>query len=178
LRYLFETSRLTIRPRRLSDTEACLAMDREPGVTRFIDGSWGDPVAHRAFIEARTCGEYPEGLGYWALCPRDDPDVFLGWVLLIPEDTVVPETEIGWRLRRSAWGQGLATEAARPLIQHAFDVLNLPRVVAYIDPGNAGSRRVAEKLGLRPAEPAPPIGSRYLRYVLSWDSFAAGHAAP
>ena len=144
----FRTRRLVLRPRTLADTEACLAMDRDAEVTRFISGPWSDPAAHRAFIEARTLGPYPPGLGYWTICSREDPGSFIGWILLIPEDTVGPEIEIGWRLRREVWGQGLATEAARPVLRHAFVTLELSEVVAEIDPANAASLKVAEKLGL------------------------------
>jgi RimJ/RimL family protein N-acetyltransferase len=145
----FKTHRLVLRPRTLADTEACLAMDRDAEVTRFINGPWSDPTAHRAFIEARTLGPYPAGLGYWTICSANDPKSFLGWILLIPKDMVGPEIEIGWRLRREAWGQGLATDAARPVLRHAFATLKLPEVVAEIDPANAASLKVAEKLGLR-----------------------------
>jgi RimJ/RimL family protein N-acetyltransferase len=118
-------------------------------VTRFVSGPWSDPAAHRAFIEARTLGPYAPGLGYWTICRRDDPGSFVGWTLLIPQDAVGPEIEIGWRLRREAWGQGLAAEAARPVLRHAFATLKLPEVIAEIDPANAASLKVAENLGLR-----------------------------
>jgi RimJ/RimL family protein N-acetyltransferase len=144
----FETARLRLCPRGLADTDACLAMDREPGVTRFVDGPWADPQAHRAFIEQRTAGPYPPGLGYWVIARRDDPASFLGWALLIPEDAVGPEVEIGWRLRPEAWGQGIATEAARPLLAYAFVTLKLRAVIAEIDAENAASCRVALKLGM------------------------------
>jgi hypothetical protein len=78
---------------------ACLAMDRDPEVTRFVDGPWSDPAVHRAFVEARTRGPYPAGLGYWAVLRRESGG-FLGWVLLIPLDARGPEVEIGWRIRR------------------------------------------------------------------------------
>lgn len=156
----FETSRFRLRPRSIADTDACLAMDREPGVTRFVRGPWDDPVAHRAFIETRTRGPYPPGQGYWSITPRDTPDRFLGWVLLIPADAVGPEIEIGWRLRPAAWGQGVATEAALPVLRHAFQTLHLEQVVAEIDLPNRASARVAEKIGMRllglvPSEDAP-----------------------
>jgi RimJ/RimL family protein N-acetyltransferase len=101
----FETPRLLIRPRVLADTDACLAMDREPDVTRFIHGPWSDAAAHRAFIEARTRGPYAKGLGYWSLCRCSDArSSFIGWVLPIPVDALGPEIEIGWRLRSSITG--------------------------------------------------------------------------
>jgi RimJ/RimL family protein N-acetyltransferase len=168
----FETLRLLIRPRVLADTDACLAMDREPDVTRFIHGPWSDAAAHRAFIEARTRGPYAEGLGYWSLCCRSDAkSSFVGWVLLIPTDALGPEIEIGWRLRRDAWRQGLASEAAKPLLRHAFVILNLPKVVADIDPDNAGSIRVAEKIGLKRRETVFPHGKPAFRYALDHDDF-------
>ncbi|WP_135466721.1 GNAT family N-acetyltransferase [Crenalkalicoccus roseus] len=145
----FATPRLRLRPRRLADTEACLAMDREPGVTRFVDGPWKDPAGHRAFIEARTLGPWPPGLGYWSVLDAAAGG-FLGWVLLIPEDGEGPEIEIGWRLRPAAWGRGIATEAAAPVLRHGFVALGLPRIVAGIHAENAASLRVAAKLGLRP----------------------------
>lgn len=145
----FETSRFRLRPRTIADTDACLAMDREPGVTRFVRGPWDDLLAHRAFIDARTRGPYPPGQGYWSITPLDAPERFLGWVLLIPADAVGPEIEIGWRLRPETWGQGVATEAALPLLRHAFETLDLEQVIADIDAPNRASSRVAEKIGMR-----------------------------
>jgi RimJ/RimL family protein N-acetyltransferase len=174
----FETSRLRLRPRSLADTEACLAMDREPDVARFVPevlrmvcGPEADAIAHRAFVEERTRGPYPRGLGYWTICPRAAEDVFLGWVLLIPVDAVGPEVEIGWRLRRSAWGQGYASEAAAVLVPHGLIGLGLPEVIADIDPANLGSIRVAEKIGLRRRGPTPQWDG-LVRYALTREEFS------
>lgn len=145
----FETDRLLIRPRTLADTDDCLAMDRDPEVTRFVVGPWSEAAAHRSFIEQRTRQPYPPGLGYWTISCRNDPAAFVGWVLLIPVDAVGPEIEIGWRLRRQAWGRGLATEAALAVLKHAFTTLRLPEVIAEIHPDNVASLKVAEKLGLQ-----------------------------
>lgn len=163
----FETSRFRLRPRTLADTEACLAMDKEPGVTRFVRGPWDDPVAHRAFIDARTRGPYAPGLGYWSISPREAPERFLGWVLLIPADALGPEIEIGWRLRPEAWGQGVATEAAMPLLRHAFDTLCLDQVIAEIDVANRASARVAEKIGMRLLGLVPSEDVPVHRYALA-----------
>jgi len=145
---VFETPRLILQPRTLADTDECVAMDRDPLVTRFVDGPWSDARKHRAFVEARTLGPYPTGMGYWTIKSRNDAADFLGWVLLIPADAVGPEVEIGWRLPQKAWGAGIATEAATVVLQHAFSTLCLQEVVAEIDPLNLASIRVAEKLGL------------------------------
>ena len=72
----------------------------------------------------------------------------MGWVLLIPEDGVGPDVEIGWRLHPDYWGNGFASEAALALVPHAFGTLNLPRIVAGIDQRNHGSIGVARKIGM------------------------------
>ena len=88
-------------------------------------------------------------VGYWTIARRNEPPSFIGWVLLIPADGLGPEIEIGWRLRREAWGCGFATEATAPVLHHAFATQQLPEVVAEIHPDNVGSLRVAEKIGLK-----------------------------
>src|SRR5713101_7914587 len=135
----FETERLLLRPRTLADTDDCLEMDRDPEVIRFVSGPWSDPSARRAFIEKRTSGPWPPGMGYWTILLREDAATFVGWVLLIPVDAVGPEIEIGWRLRTQFWGRGFATEAARPILAHAIEGLRLGEVVAEITPENLGS---------------------------------------
>jgi RimJ/RimL family protein N-acetyltransferase len=162
----FTTERLLLRQRALADTAACFAMDREPEVTRFIDGPWSDPVAHRAFIETRTRGPYAEGLGYWTILRRAD-ETFLGWVLLIPRDAEGPEIEIGWRLNRAAWGHGYATEAARPVLDHGLATLGLAEIVADIDMENRASIRVAEKLGMRAIARRPGRMRVEIRYAIT-----------
>ena len=72
-------------------------MDREPEIVRFIPeirDLLGNASAHRAFIEARTRGPYPAGLGYWTLRRREESGGFLGWVLLIPINGEGPEVEM------------------------------------------------------------------------------------
>ena len=117
----FDTARLTVTPRTLADLTACLAMDRDPEVTKFITGPWSDPDRHEAFVRERIETDFGEGLGYWSVFSRKRLDHFLGWVLLIPYDGVGPEIEIGWRFNRDAWGKGFATEAARPVLEHALN---------------------------------------------------------
>lgn len=144
----FHTARLTVRQRTLEDLPACLAMDRDPDVTKFIPGPWRNPVRHEAFVRERIGVDFGAGFGYWSVFAHEHPDRFLGWILLIPYDGVGPEIEIGWRFNREAWGHGYATEAAKPVLDHAFETLKLDRVVADIDPANSASIRVALKIGM------------------------------
>jgi RimJ/RimL family protein N-acetyltransferase len=149
-------------------------MDAAPGVTRHVAGPWDDPHAHRSFVKQRTIGPYPAGMGYWTIRLRSQPKGFVGWMMLIPEDATGPDIEIGWRMRPEYWGQGIATEAARPILDHAFGTLGCPRLVAGIIVANAGSVRVAEKLGFRPSPGL--MADPYRRYALTAADFisAAG----
>jgi RimJ/RimL family protein N-acetyltransferase len=163
---VFETGRLWLCPRRLADLEACLAMDRDPEVTRHIAGPWADPVEHRRFVEHRILRDYPAGLGYWSIFEKADPARFVGWVLLIPDYSEGGrEVEIGWRLVREAWGRGIASEAAARIVAHAFGTVRLPRIIADIAAENAGSLKVARKLGMRRVEIVQD-GRPYVRHRL------------
>lgn len=165
----FETPRLFLRPRTMMEFESCLAMDRDPEVTRFVAGPWNDHLQHESFLRDRIQRSMGEGLGYWSIFPKQVPTQFLGWVMLIPQDGVGPEIEIGWRLNRCAWGHGYATEAARHIVRHAFQCVGLQRIVADIHPGNVASIRVAEKIGLRFYRDVEQGGFPHKSYVMTQD---------
>lgn len=59
-----------------------------------------------------------------------------------------PIVEVGWRLQRSAWGRGYATEAARACVRHGFDVIGRSEIVSFTSVGNTRSRAVMERLGM------------------------------
>lgn len=91
-------------------------------------------------------------LGLWAAI-EDTTGQFLGWFELTPSDetaagAVPTVVELGYRLHRSAWGRGFATEGAHALVHAAFTSLGIERIVADTMAVNAGSRRVMEKCGL------------------------------
>ncbi|MCF6409500.1 GNAT family N-acetyltransferase [Pseudalkalibacillus salsuginis] len=142
----FNTERLILQERTIRDIESCINMDRDPEVVRFINGPWKNETKHREFVAARIRNEYPKGLGYWTIEHKNKN--FLGWIMLIPIDNIGPEIEIGWRLKRDYWGQGYATEAAKPILDHAFHTVGIDRVVADIHFENEDSIRVAQKIGL------------------------------
>jgi RimJ/RimL family protein N-acetyltransferase len=92
------------------------------------------------------------GFGWWV---GRLGDRYVGWWCLGPsnsdagDDLQPGEAEIGWRVLRCQWGQGLAPEGARALLQHAFVEIGLERVWAETMAVNIASRRVMEKLGMR-----------------------------
>ncbi|MCA0987563.1 GNAT family N-acetyltransferase [Guptibacillus algicola] len=143
---ILKTERLILRERTMRDLEFCIEMDRDKEVVRYVDGPWDDEINHRAFVTKRIKNVYPKGMGYWMIETKDQE--IIGWMLLIPVDAIGPEIEIGWRLKQEYWGSGYATEAAKPLVQHAFETTGIEEIVADIHPSNKSSIHVAEKIGL------------------------------
>src|SRR2546423_3201323 len=169
---------LLVRPGRLGVLMVCLAMDRDRVVVRYLVLPWRRPQEHREFVLDRMTRAYPAGLGYWSVVLRLVPAAFIGWVLLTPYDAVGPEIEIGWRVLRSAWGNGFATEASLPVLQHGFDAVHPDRIVADIHPDNAGSVRVADKLGLRFVGERKIKGRKLRSYALDRAEYLAASFQP
>lgn len=65
------------------------------------------------------------------------------------EDLKNERIELTYSLSRQHWGKGLMTEAARAVMNWAFQTYSFNRMFAYCDPRNIGSRRVLEKLGMK-----------------------------
>ena len=146
-----ETDRLTLRRFTADDLELLVDLDGDPEVKRYIDG--GAPVDRQdlAAMLERWLGYYDrfDGYGFWAAVEKSS-GTFLGWFHLRPGKGAGPlEPELGYRLRRVAWGHGYATEGSRALIDRAFGELGAERVSASTMTVNAASRRVMEKVGLR-----------------------------
>jgi len=141
------TARLRLRARTPGDLEANLAMDLDPEVHRFIFlRGPPDPAAQGAALSERIASGWPERGGLWVVEWRAKPG-FLGWCGLFPlEDSGL--IEIGYRYVRAAWGEGVATEAGRTVLDHGFRSLGLDPIVAVAARENTASRRVLEKLGL------------------------------
>lgn len=141
----FATARLRLRPRAIEDLDTSIAINSDPEVMRFLGDVW-PPERQRVHLSTQIATDFGPGLGYWSLFERGS-DEMLGWVLLVP----LPRTEdvqIGYRLRRDAWGRGLATEAATTIMAHGLQTLKLPAIAAVVHPANLASQRVLAKLGL------------------------------
>lgn len=147
-----ETPRLTLRRFTEADEDDLVALHGDPEVMRYITGERPTPRAEiRDRILPVLLGYYQrfEGFGYWVAEHRAT-GTFLGWFLFRPRrpEPREGEIELGYRLRRSAWGQGYATEGSVALIRKGFTELGVERVVAETMAVNHGSRRVMEKAGL------------------------------
>ncbi len=88
------------------------------------------------------------GFGYWLWRERASGDAVARGGLHRAHVGGRDEVEVGWAVVPERWGEGFATELGAASLRVAFDVLELPDVVAYTLPGNVASRRVMEKLGM------------------------------
>jgi RimJ/RimL family protein N-acetyltransferase len=78
-----------------------------------------------------------------------------------------PETELGWHIKRSHWGRGIAPEAGAACRDHAFEELGQRRLISLIQPVNVPSQRVAEKIGMKVEREVMYAGLPHLVYALS-----------
>ncbi|MET8085160.1 GNAT family N-acetyltransferase [Micromonospora sp. NPDC005237] len=144
------TERLRLRRLSVADVDALVELDSDPEVMRFLTGGVATPRATvRDEHLPKLLAQYDShpGLGRWAAVDRETGD-FLGWFALDPSKDGT-EAELGYRLRRSTWGRGLATEGSRALVRYAFDTVGVRRVWAETMAVNERSRRVMVKAGLR-----------------------------
>jgi RimJ/RimL family protein N-acetyltransferase len=145
-----DTPRLRLRPPKGGDAAALWDMHRDPDVMQFMTGpppavggvtmAWRNVamlIGHwhlrdygQWMVEEKSAGELVGRVGFW------NPE---GW----------PGVELGWLIRRSDWGQGLATEAAAAALAWAWRHTSVASIMSLIQPDNVRSIRVAEKIGER-----------------------------
>jgi RimJ/RimL family protein N-acetyltransferase len=147
-----ETDRLVLRRFTHDDVDDLVELDGDPAVMRFITGGRPTPreeIEHEVLPAFLRYYERFAGYGFWAAVEKSGGR-FVGWFHFRPAPGAPhDEVELGYRLHRSAWGKGYATEGSRALIDKGFAELGVRRVVASTMVVNVASRRVMEKAGLR-----------------------------
>jgi ribosomal-protein-alanine N-acetyltransferase len=177
------TERLRLRRWRDDDRDPFAALNVDPEVREhfpdLLTRAQSDDLVDR--IEATFDRE---GYGLWAV-EEAATGTFAGFAGLWPavlDAPFAPAVEVGWRLARSHWGRGYATEAARAAVADGVERLGLEEIVSFTSVANQRSRRGMEKLGMThdPADdfdhPAIPDGPlrRHVLYRLS--SIAWSHS--
>jgi [ribosomal protein S5]-alanine N-acetyltransferase len=144
-----ETTRLVLREFEPGDAEQLHPVFSDPEANRFTLRLHSEVAETLAWIEAIRVGYQKRGYAPWAVVRKAD-NALLGYcgcgVAVVDGER---ECEIGYRIIRSCWGQGFATEAVLACIDHVSSKLPFSRLVALIQHGNAASVRVAEKAGMK-----------------------------
>ncbi len=155
------TDRLTLTPFDMSDLDIAVELFTDPEVLRFTGGVMEEEEVGREFprwirrggngcigVWCVTKSDSGEKLGTGALLPMPVEEDDTDWDLLIPGYMPDNDIEVGYFLKKSAWGQGYATEVCSRLLKVAFEEMPLSEVVASYDEGNNASRNVLLKCGL------------------------------
>lgn len=146
---ILTTRRLVLRRFEPTDLETLAALYSDPDVRRFFPEGTLSLEETREELEWFLHGHPKDGrLGLWATVERAS-GAMIGRCGLLPwELDGRQEVEVAYLLGKEWRGRGLATEACRAIVHHAFGALRLRRLICLIDPGNIASQRVARRIGM------------------------------
>jgi len=143
----FNSERLSYRPYRRSDAAAAFAFFGDAEVMKYSAFGVHHTIERTVEMLAGLIAHHQRrGFGFWAVVERET-DELIGMAGLadLEEDG---DMELAYRLRRDRWGRGYATEAATAWVAKGFELLNLSRIVAIVEPDQAVSKHILKKLGL------------------------------
>ena len=143
--FQLDAPRLYLRKFRLDDAEDFFFLNQDPLVIQHTgDVPFADIAAAADFIQAY---DYYEryGFGRWAVVLRETQQ-FIGFCGL---KFHADEADLGFRLFRSEWNKGLATEAARACLNYGFTHLKLKMIIGRVRQANLASIKVLEKIGMQ-----------------------------
>lgn len=157
---VLHSERLTLSPYDRSDIDLSIEMFTDPEVLRYAGGVLEEDEIRGQMADVTRRGgngcigiwrisNRPTGekLGSAALLPMPVEEKHTDYSLVVPGQMPEGDIEIGYFLKRSAWGKGYATEACKRLVQMAFEDSPLTEIVANFEEGNVASRNVLEKAG-------------------------------
>ena len=145
----FETERLVVRRLRRDDLDDFARLCGDPEIIRYMDN--GEPLSRErtaSWIEITLENYEIRGWGTFGVTMKSSDRLigFAGYARPSDRPGVV---EIIYAFEPEQWGNGYATEVARGLIDYGFGACKMERIEATVDPANAASRRVLEKIGMR-----------------------------
>jgi ribosomal-protein-alanine N-acetyltransferase len=161
---ILETERLFLRDWVPDDWRRFKPLATDARVLRYIGRS--EPLSDeqiQAFVNGGIEKARSRGWILWPVIHRDDAELigFCGFA-----DGFPPDVEIGWRLRTEYWGQGLASEAARAVLEYGWRRFGFGRVISVAQPANLASIRIMEKLGMSFEERFSHNGIEVVRYAI------------
>jgi ribosomal-protein-alanine N-acetyltransferase len=145
-RLVLTTQRLYLRETTPQDAEVMFALNSDPEVLRFTGDDPFDSIEEVATFLANYSDFKKNNMGRWAVIRQEDEAV-LGWCgLKLHPDGMV---DLGFRLFKKFWNQGVATEASLGCLKYGFETLNLTEIVGRVVPENVASASVLQKIGMR-----------------------------
>ena len=159
-----ETERLLIRTFEAADVDAMAEVYGNPEVMQHVCVGVRDREGTAALLQEYRRAQDERGFSTWAVVEKASGTVVgdVGFGLYAPTG----EPELGYTLATAVWGRGYALEAARACVAAAFTHLPQRRLVAKVEPENARSLRLAERLGMRAVETIAVDGRPHLLLAL------------
>ena len=144
---VLDGTRVQLRAYREQDLASYFALYADARVTRYWSfPAWSELEAARERFPDMLAARDARNALAWAIVPHG-LDAPIGNVSLFRIDAVQGRADIGYSLHPDHWGRGYASEALARVLKHAFDAMGLRRIEADIDPRNAASCRLVERLG-------------------------------
>ena len=167
-----DTPRLRLRPFREQDIAALHALMQDPEVMRYVGDRRVPTLQETWRAVAGWIGHWTlRGYGMWAIEERASGNLIGRAGIINPAEW--PGPEVGYLLGRDWWGQGYATEAARAAMDWGFATIGFDRLISLIDPANAASVAVAERLRERLDGDTDLLGNRVLVYAIDRPTWSA-----
>lgn len=145
---ILETSRLTLRYITARDAEALMPILGDAEVMQYSIIGVHSKKQIKQFIEQRLISYMEYGFGLYAVVHKQNQELIGYCGFFIQSIEQQKEVEVGYRLAKKYWGQGLATEAAKAVVEYGQQRFNFQRFVCLIETENSRSIRVANKLGM------------------------------
>ncbi len=143
-----ETSRLQLRPMKISDVDELVQVFADPKVMASFDSSSFDRKQIEQWVERSIAHQDNYGYGLFSVILKSNRLLIGDCGLECMEITGVEEVELGYEFRSDYWNQGYATEAAIAVRDFAFHQLHLPRLTSLVRVGNVAAKCVSEKIGM------------------------------
>ena len=147
--YLFQSERLGFRNWINSDTPKMIGISSDPHVMQFFPAI-ATKIQTVEFIDRMKLMYIEKGYCYFAVDQLKDESFigFIGLCYQTYESQFTPSVDIGWRLNKKYWNNGLATEGAKKCLNYGFNVIELKNIISTSPIINTKSIRVMEKIGM------------------------------
>ena len=153
-----ETQRLWLQRWRREHAAGLAAVNADAAVMHFLNGGIPLTRAQSTIVSDRVLDHWRTfGFGLWAVVEKASGEMlgFAGICHPLWFPAWAREVEVGWRLRRDAWGKGYATEAGREALRVGFADGGRQQIVAFVHEANHRSAAVAERLGMTRVDRVP-----------------------
>ncbi len=158
---VLNTERLTLRPVSLDDAKELFFLRSDESVMKYIDRPRAKTAEDIFLFVEKVNNNLANNDGIlWGITIKDDPTLIgsIGFHYLMKENY---RAEIGYVMHPSQHGKGIMQEAARAVLDHGFNIMGLHSVEAHINPENAASAKMLERIGF--------VREAYFKENYFWD---------